>query len=287
VDGVFQIDRTLFDNPIWNNVTEFRLFFYILGHAVFSDDGVKMGDVHIKKGQYLRSFRNLREDLMYVENNSMKHYSISTIKRTVDKLISDGRLEIKDTKLGTLFTVVNYEYYQGFERFNKDSLEHRWNSVGTPAEHLRNNNKKDNKDKKENYTDYKSVYEHYKTLGLKNHRAYTEDMKKAIESAMKNNKYDIEYCMTLLDRHKELVELTKNDEKFAVKPRSIQQFFGQKAFNAKHLICSEYDIDGEKYLRLQELKKKKTDPGDEQIPTLVAMQRREEQSERSSYSADN
>ncbi len=106
---------------------------------------------------------------------------------------------------------------------------------------------------------YKSVYDHYIKLGLVKHRTFTDDMKKAISSAMKNNKYTIEYCMTLLDRHKQIVEITKGDGQYSVRPRPLEQFFGQKAFNAKHLICSEYDEGGDKYLKLQEMPKEKTD----------------------------
>ena len=148
--GVFQVDREIFDNSIWQNPAEFRLFFYILGNAVWSDEGVKYGDILVKRGQYLRSYRNLRIDLMYMDNNTVKYYGIATIKRNIDRLVKDGRLEKEETELGTLFTVVNYNKYQGFERFDIDSLEHLRNTCGTPAEHLRNNKKKDKKDNKVN-----------------------------------------------------------------------------------------------------------------------------------------
>lgn len=148
--GVFQVDREIFDNSIWQNPAEFRLFFYILGNAVWNEEGVKYGDVLVKRGQYLRSYRNLRIDLMYMDNNTVKYYGIATIKRNVDKLVIDGRLKKEETELGTLFTVVNYNKYQGFERFDNDSLEQQRNTCGTPAEHLRNNKKKDNKDNKKN-----------------------------------------------------------------------------------------------------------------------------------------
>ncbi len=147
MSGVFQIDRAIFDNSIWNNVVEFRVFFYIVGNAVWKEEGVKVGNVHVKRGQYLRSYRNLREDLMYIENNKIKYYGIATIKRTIDKLVADGRLEKEETEHGTLFTVVNYSLYQGFSRFNVGSLERGRNADGTAAEQQRNNKKKDNKDK--------------------------------------------------------------------------------------------------------------------------------------------
>ena len=134
MSGVFQIDRELFENSIWNNITEFRLFFYILGNAVWKQGGARKGSVEIKRGQYLRSYRNLCKDLMYLDNNAEKYYNVSTIKRAVDRLVRDGRLEIKETELGTLFTVVNYDLYQGFERFERGDLEQPRNSHATATQ---------------------------------------------------------------------------------------------------------------------------------------------------------
>ncbi len=143
--GVFQVDREIFDNRIWQNPAEFRLFFYVLGNAVWSEEGVKYGDILIQRGQYLRSYRNLREDLMYTKNNAFKYYSLSHIKKIIDKLVADGRLEKEETDLGTLFTVVNYCKYQGFDRFENVDQEQIKNGERTEREQNKNNNKKDKK----------------------------------------------------------------------------------------------------------------------------------------------
>lgn len=97
--------------------------------------------------------------------------------------------------------------------------------------------------KKENI---KEIYDFYLSLNLIKHRAYTNDMVKAIKKAMSDNKYNEEYCKTLLERHKKVVEVTK-DTQFPVKARSLTEFFGQKVFNATHLICSEYEEGGKYY----------------------------------------
>lgn len=93
---------------------------------------------------------------------------------------------------------------------------------------------------------YKDIYDYYLTLGLVKHRAYTNDRAKAIKKAMTDNKYDIEYVKLLLDRHKQVVEITKTKE-YPVRARNIEEFFGQKAYNATHLICSEYEEGGKLY----------------------------------------
>ena len=109
---------------------------------------------------------------------------------------------------------------------------------------------------------YKDIYDYYLTLGLVKHRTYTNDIAKAIAKAMKDNKYDIEYMKLLLDRHKKVVEITKNNEK-PVRARGLAPFFGQKAYNATHLICSEYEEGGklyETYLKGKEEKPKEVKP---------------------------
>jgi len=108
---------------------------------------------------------------------------------------------------------------------------------------------------------YKSVYDHYLSLNLIKHIKYTDTMVKAIKKAMDENKYSIEDCKTLLDRHKQVVEMTKNDGRYAVRVRSLHEFFGQKVKDASHLICTEYDIGGkyyEKYIKPVEQKQNTT-----------------------------
>lgn len=148
--GAFQTSREIFENPIWNDIPKFRLFFFIVGNAVFSHEGVKKGGIHIKRGQFLRSYRNLRDDLEYIDNRSVKKYSISVIKRKIDSLVSEERLEIQESELGTLFTVVNYDKYQGFENYKKDNLERSENAHGTQMERTWNNNKNVKKEKNVN-----------------------------------------------------------------------------------------------------------------------------------------
>ncbi len=161
--GAFIISREIFENPIWQDVQKFRIFFYILGQAVFSDEGVRKGNVHIKKGQYLRSYRNLQSDLEYIENRKIKEYPISTISRKVSTLVDEERLKIEDTELGTLFTVVNYESYQMLDNYKKNEhgtvSEQSGNSVGTEQEQNRNNNKNVKNVKNEKENSRKQVYD--------------------------------------------------------------------------------------------------------------------------------
>lgn len=155
--GAFQMSRQIFDNPIWQDVIKFRLFFFIVGNAVFSEDGVRIGNIILQRGQFLRSYRNLPSDLEYMDNRSIKKHSISVIKKKIDQLVEENRLEIEETELGTLFTVVNYTMYQGFKHYKnttknseRTEREHPENGARTEQEQNENNNKNVNKDKKVN-----------------------------------------------------------------------------------------------------------------------------------------
>lgn len=140
MNGAFLMSREIFGHDVFTDIKKFRIFFWIIGHAVFSEKGVVKGGIRINRGQYLRSFRNLREDLVYYEKNAEKYYSLSTIKDKIEDLVEEGSLIIEETRLGTLFTVVNYEQYQGFERYKTSEKEEVPNSNRTANEQLPNGN---------------------------------------------------------------------------------------------------------------------------------------------------
>ena len=133
----FVVSRCIFEKPIWQNVLQFRLFFYLFGHAVFAPQGVQVGEVLVQRGQVLRSYRKLREDLTYIENNAVRTYSLSQIKKAVDRLELDGRVSVACTKLGTLFTLINYEQYQALSNYKGKGLR---TGLRTGLEQGSNNN---------------------------------------------------------------------------------------------------------------------------------------------------
>lgn len=151
-DTYFKIYRKIFDNGLWTDPISLRLFFWILGHAVYDSKGLVYSKVTVNRGQYLRSYRKLQEDLEYVENRQIKKYSLSTLNRAIDKLIKYQIITKLETELGTLFTVINYDKYQPLLSNNTTSGESRSASLqdlgtepGTTCEQLANNNKKDKK----------------------------------------------------------------------------------------------------------------------------------------------
>jgi len=172
VGGAFQTSRDIFENPIWQNIVEFRLFFLIYGKATFID-GVKIGNVILKRGQWLRSYRNLQSDLEYVENRTIKKYSLSKIHRAVENLLKQERVRVERVELGTLFEVVNYATYQGLENYKSDirnsngtEMEQQRNGDRTEMEQRWNNNKnlKNLKNLKKGNKGNKSTYAENVTL---------------------------------------------------------------------------------------------------------------------------
>lgn len=150
MEGWFKIHRIIFENGLWSNPADLRLFMWLVGHAVHSENGQRYGDVRVKRGQYLRSYRKLQEDLQYVENHQIKTPALASIKRSIERLVDSNRITILGTELGTLFTILNYEKYQATESKNEtfkydaeDKKEELGTGLGTVAEQQRNNNKND------------------------------------------------------------------------------------------------------------------------------------------------
>ncbi|MFW5988292.1 MAG: hypothetical protein ACOCQA_02505 [bacterium] len=144
----FKLHRKIFDNEIWSDLKLFRFFVYLIGQAVFAEDGVDKGNIHIERGQLLKSYRKIQDELEYIENNSVKQYSLSVIKRMIKNLKEKEMIETKTTKLGTLFTIKNYAKYQDKEQEKEQKikelrteLEQQKNSRRTAEEQQKNNNK--------------------------------------------------------------------------------------------------------------------------------------------------
>ncbi len=151
-DTYFKLYRKIYDNGLWTDPITLRLFLWVLGQAVYDVKGLSYSNVVVHRGQYLRSYRKLQEDLEYVHNRQIKKYPLSTLTRAVDKLIEYKIITKLETELGTLFTVINYDKYQPLLNNNATSGESRSSSKqdlgtepGTTCEQLTNNNNKDKK----------------------------------------------------------------------------------------------------------------------------------------------
>ena len=98
--------------------------------------------------------------------------------------------------------------------------------------------------------DYTSLYEHYINAGLVDHRKYTDDMKAAIDRAVKIYGYTLEEMKQIIDRHKIIVDASEHLGQYKKQRRSLAVLFGTKMANGSTLlICSEYADDGATWLK--------------------------------------
>lgn len=195
--GAFIVSRGIFENDIWNDIPKFRIFFYILGNAVFSEEGFSQAGIKLKKGQYLRSMRNLQDDLSYREGrgNSIKKYPLTTIQRKIKSLVNEERITVKSTEYGTLFTVVNYASYQHLDNYKNSSVEQQRNNNGTAVEQQRNNNKnvkesKNDKNEKNKDSRIRDIFNHYLDKNIIQHTKITSSMRSAIKARLKDYTYE-------------------------------------------------------------------------------------------------
>lgn len=133
MQGWFKIHRELFESELWHDVSTLRLFLFLLAQASHKD-GIKTKGIELQRGQYVRSYRKLADDLSYKEGRGYKKYSLSTIKSCVNKLIDAERVNVKETEAGTLFTILNYAKYQDLEDAEKESPNTQNEEVRTNAE---------------------------------------------------------------------------------------------------------------------------------------------------------
>ncbi len=94
---------------------------------------------------------------------------------------------------------------------------------------------------------HQSLFDYYLKLGLIAHKSLTPEMKNAIDTARRRGGYTWDDLKTMLDRHACVVDLTKGNGEFAVRPRGLPEFFGQKVKDGTALICSEYADGGAKW----------------------------------------
>jgi hypothetical protein len=181
----FKTHRQIFENGIWKNPIEFRLFTWLIGNAVYDKD-IHYSEVTVKRGQYLRSFRKLQEDLKYIENNKIITPSKGTVERAINSLERKAMITKTATELGTLFTLVNYEKYQSNPMNIEDDKNELGTGLGTHLGQQRDNTKKDKKEK----NIYIGIFDHWNNSKVRVHRSLNQDTERKIIAKLKEYKPD-------------------------------------------------------------------------------------------------
>lgn len=149
--GWVKIHREILHSDIWHDVNTFRLFTYLIINATHKK-GVRVNGIELEEGQYIRSYRKIAEDLAYKEGRGLKKPSTKTISKCVEKLVKAERIAIRETEVGTLFTVLNYALYQEKQEVEKETVNATGNEGETKGKRTGNNNKnvKNGKNEKNN-----------------------------------------------------------------------------------------------------------------------------------------
>lgn len=109
--GWIKLYRKMMEHWIWKYREPYdrrSAWQYILLEAYFCDSTVfhKGEIIHVERGQFPTSIRDLAEQWMW---------SKGKVQRFLNDLEAEHMIELNRTKNGTLLTVVNYGFYQGFE----------------------------------------------------------------------------------------------------------------------------------------------------------------------------
>ena len=103
----FRLPKSILTHEIFSRKKqmELRLFLLIVGNACYKE-GVQVGKTGIvlSKGQWLRSQRKLQGDL---------EISPTSISKAIKWLCSQKLINVEHTQQGTIFTVYNFDVFQG------------------------------------------------------------------------------------------------------------------------------------------------------------------------------
>lgn len=107
IEKFFKLPKSIVKHEILHtkNSLSLRLFLTIVGHACYKD-GVQVTNTNIilMRGQWLRSNRKLQKDL---------GASSKSILASIRWLEEKNLIRTEPTLLGTIYTVLNFDVYQG------------------------------------------------------------------------------------------------------------------------------------------------------------------------------
>lgn len=237
MDGWFKLYRNITENSVFGNPDLLKVWIWCLAKATHKEHTQMVGfQVEVVPvGGFIFGRKAAANEL------KMDEYKVYRLINNLKKL---EKIDTKPHNKYTVVTVLNWEVYQCGEQQTAQQMHNKC-TTNAHKQELKNIR---TKDKDKTLCPFRDVFDHYISLDLKKHRAYTDEMRDTIRRATEILKCDTAHLMLLLDRHKRVVELTKSDS-YPVEARGLTEFFGQRAYQAKHLICSEYDEGGAKYER--------------------------------------
>jgi len=132
--GAFLVARSIYDSVLWKRPPQYaRLFFLLVGKAVFQDGHIFKGHV-LRRGELITTYAEMSEALSYTFNRATIKPSIKELRIMLSWMMSEGMISVKPfidgtspnkgrpTELtrayaGLLVCVINYDSYQDFESY--------------------------------------------------------------------------------------------------------------------------------------------------------------------------
>lgn len=103
-NGFFPMPRTIKKDMEHLQELDIRLLLLVLSSANHSES-YTTGNTTLKRGQWLRSYRKIQQDLEHLDGKTKVKPSLSSIHRSVERLTRNGTLSASGTQSGTLFTL--------------------------------------------------------------------------------------------------------------------------------------------------------------------------------------
>ncbi|WEV81983.1 hypothetical protein L0P93_01050 [Bacillus velezensis] len=79
MSGWVKLYKSVVDHEIFTDNVGFRLFTFLMAKAAYQD-GMKINDYELKKGQYIRSYSKLCDDLAVKKGRGLTRFTRAAIK---------------------------------------------------------------------------------------------------------------------------------------------------------------------------------------------------------------
>lgn len=120
----FVLTRLIFDSPIWaDDPHRLKLFIYLVGNARYSKRPKRLPNVTIRRGELVRSLKQISDDNAYTKQGHLKHWSRAKVSRMLHHLQDKKYIIILSDTYGTHIKICNYDFYQSQATYKAKTSE--------------------------------------------------------------------------------------------------------------------------------------------------------------------
>jgi hypothetical protein len=113
MQGWIKLHRQLLQSSVYKYREARELFEHLLLCVHHSPEPYTLQDgTQVMQGEYIRSLRNLQQDLSYYDNQKLIKYNMNWLRKGIDILVRENVITIEKTQHGTKFHIINFGKYQ-------------------------------------------------------------------------------------------------------------------------------------------------------------------------------